>query len=207
VNVRAIPRTAIGGYLRLLRLPLDGAVRLLPGNGSGPGPAARIALDRADARTRAVIGIVLGDPVMREDAARRFEAAREREQSIRLRTEAEHRGEQADERLQERQEQASERRRQATRQAGTRKAQASKRQQQRKQAAKRTESRRLEASHELAERREEAIDEREPEERLDALEARTDALREREKQLVASDEARRLAEAAARAKAERKADG
>lgn len=206
MNVRVIPRTAISGYLRLLRLPLDGAVRLLPGNGTGAGPAAKLALDRADARTRAAIGAVLADPVMREDAHRRLEAADERERGQRLRGEAERRGEVADERLEQRQESATQRRRQATRRAGTRKTQAQKRQQQRKQQAKRTEGQRLENSQELAERREEVIEEREPHERLEALEAKTDALREQEKELTARDEARRLAEAAARAKAERKGE-
>ena len=49
MNMRVIPRTAVDSYLRLLRLPLDGAISLLPGNGTGAKPAAALALDRLDA--------------------------------------------------------------------------------------------------------------------------------------------------------------
>jgi hypothetical protein len=35
MNVRAMPRTAVESYLRLIRLPVDAAIRLLSGNGAG----------------------------------------------------------------------------------------------------------------------------------------------------------------------------
>jgi hypothetical protein len=77
MNVREVPRTAVESYLRLVRLPLDGAISLLPGNGTGAKPAARLALDRADATLRAVIATILGDPFIREDAQSRHTAERE----------------------------------------------------------------------------------------------------------------------------------
>ena len=55
MNARTLPRTAVDGYLRLVRLPLDTAIGLLPGNGNGPAPAAKLAVDRADASVRAVV--------------------------------------------------------------------------------------------------------------------------------------------------------
>ena len=77
MNVRAVPRTAVQSYLKLVRLPLDGAISFLPGNGTGARPAARLALDRADATLRAVIATILGDPVIREEAQPRGTAERE----------------------------------------------------------------------------------------------------------------------------------
>ncbi len=76
MNARAIPRTAVESYLRLVRLPLDGAVGLLPGNRTGAKPAAKLALDRADATLRAVIATILRDPALREDAGPRGTAER-----------------------------------------------------------------------------------------------------------------------------------
>lgn len=77
MNVRAVPRTAVESYLRLVRLPLDGAISLLPGNGVGAKPAARLSLDRADASLRAVIARILGDPLIRGAAQPRGTSERE----------------------------------------------------------------------------------------------------------------------------------
>ena len=76
MNARAVPRTAVQSYLKLVRLPLDGAISFLPGNGTGARPAARLALDRADATLRAVIATILRDPVIREEAQPRGTAER-----------------------------------------------------------------------------------------------------------------------------------
>ena len=206
MNVRAIPRTAARSYLRLARLPLDGAVRLLPGNGTGAAPAARLVIDRADVRVRAAIAALLSDPELRKDAEQRRRALRERERSLDLRTESERTAERAEAGLEERQEQARVQRRRAAQRAKSTKRQAETRAQQEKARAAKAESRRLENSQQLEERRQEQIDEREPRERLQALEAETEALRERETELTARDEARRLGEAAAVAKAERKSE-
>src|SRR5690242_16314059 len=120
MNVRTLPRTAVEGYLRLVRVPLDGAISLLPGNGTGTKPAAELALDRLDARLRSVIGTLLSDPALRQDAERRRHAVLERERALGLRAEAEARSEEADSRLQERQQQATRQQEQATRRAEAR---------------------------------------------------------------------------------------
>src|SRR4051794_14068206 len=127
MNARVIPRTAVGGYLKLIRLPFDAAVSLLPGNGTGSGPSLALALDRAEASARAVAGAVLGDPVLREDATRRRAAADERERALRLRTAAEHKTERADEHLSQRQEGAERRRAQARERAQSERDQARRR--------------------------------------------------------------------------------
>ena len=59
MNVRAIPRTAVEGYLRLVRVPLDGAVSLLPGNGTGArGPRGAPGLPPE--YSRAIDGLRIG---------------------------------------------------------------------------------------------------------------------------------------------------
>jgi hypothetical protein len=206
MNVRVIPRTALQGYLKLIRTPLDTAIKLLPGNGDGPKPAAQLAVDRADATVRSVAGAVLGDPALREDGLRRLQAADERQRSLRLRTRAEETSAQADARLQEREEQAARQRQQAQETANRRRKQAETQAQKRKQQAARTEMRRRETSQQIAAEREEAIEARAPREELETLEAKTEALQAREEELTARDEAQRLADAASRIKAERKSD-
>ena len=65
MNVLALPRTAVDGYLKLVRLPLDRAIALLPGDETGR--------QQADARAK----------------ARREQAARRREQETRRAAKAE----------------------------------------------------------------------------------------------------------------------
>jgi hypothetical protein len=207
MNVALIPRTVVTGYLRLVRTPVDTAIGLLPGNGNGPKPAAQLAVDRADAAVRSVAGALLRDPVLLEDGQRRRQAALERERAIRLRTHEEQTAETADDRLERREEQAQTQRQRARETANARRRQAeTKAQKERKQAAE-TETRRREASRKAAAKREEAIEQRAPREELESLEAKSEALRAREAEVAARDEARRLADAATKVRAERKTDG
>jgi hypothetical protein len=205
--MRVIPRTALTGYLKLVRTPLDAAIGLLPGNGDGAKPTAQLAVDRADATIRSVAGALFGDTELREDGERRHQAAREREHALRLRSRAVQTGEKADAHLQEREEQAHRQRQRARATANTRRRQAETQAQKEKQRATKTASRRREVSRKIAAQRSEAIEERTPREQLETLEAKTEALRTREQELAARDEARRLAEAARAVKATRKANG
>src|SRR5690349_15007220 len=113
MNARAIPRAAVRSYLRVLRVPFDAAITLLPGDGSGAKTAARARVDRADASARSILGLVLNDADLRDDAARRHEAVRARQQAAQLRDEAKRKSEQADSRLEDRQEEASKTRQRA----------------------------------------------------------------------------------------------
>ena len=206
MNVRLIPRTALTGYLRLVRTPLDTAIGLLPGNGNGPKPAAQLAVDRADATVRTVAGALLRDPVLMEDGQRRRQAALERERAAELRSREQQTADTADERLEQREEQARKRRQRAREPANARRREAESQAQKEKQQAAKTESRRREASQKAAAKREEAIEKRAPREELQSMEAKSEALRTREAELAARDEARRLADAASKVRAERKSD-
>jgi hypothetical protein len=206
MNVLVIPRTALTGYLKLVRTPLDSAIGLLPGNGNGPKPAAQLAVDRADATIRFMAGAILRDPVLREDGQRRREAADERARAVRLRTRQEQTAQTADARLEQREEQASKQRQQARETANARRRQAESQAQKEKQQAAKTESRRRDASRKAAAKREEALEQRAPREELQSMQAQNQALRSREAELAARDEARRLADAASAVRAERKSD-
>jgi hypothetical protein len=204
VNVRVIPRTAVDGYLKLVRLPFDAAVGLLPENGTGRGTAATLVFDRVDAAARTLAGAVLGDPVLREDAARRHRAADERGRAFRLRAQAERRSEGAESRLGERQDQAARQRQRAKQRAEATRRQAERRREQKTRQAAKTESKRRGTSRKAAARVDGAVDARARKARLKTLDSKADALREREEALTASDEARRLSGAASKAKAARK---
>lgn len=206
MNLQVIPRTAVRGYLKLVRTPVDAVIGLLPGNGASATPAAALAVDRADATVRSIAGTLLRDPVLRGDGERRQQAADERARGLRLREHAEETAERADARLQEREERARKERRRARESTDARRRQAETRAQKQKQQAAKTEGRRREAARKAAAQREDAIEKNASREELQTLEAKSEALEAREQELVARDEARRLADAASRLKAERKAD-
>jgi hypothetical protein len=204
MRLRAIPRTAIGGSLKVMRLPLDIAVSLLPGDGAGPRPRAGVALDRIEAHARDLAGAALGDEVLREDAARRHIAADERERALRLRAAAQARANEADARRADTREDADEQREQAAQRARRQHAEADRRQQQRTQGVARVERTRRAASETARSKADEAIEEVATEARLKQLERDADVLDERAGALTAEAEAQRLQDAATRKKVARK---
>jgi hypothetical protein len=203
---RTIERTALKGSLRLARLPLDTAIRFLPGNGEGPSGRAKLAVDQVDATLLTAAGTLLRDRDVTDEAQRKLAAVRERRRATELRTQAERAGAKADEKLERRTRQAESQREKAAKRAQSRRREADERRQERIERAAKIENQRLNSSQQAAERAAEAIEQREPRARLDALKEKERALGVQEEALTAADEARRLAEAAARAKAERKSE-
>ncbi|MGI8864030.1 MAG: hypothetical protein ACR2JH_06460 [Solirubrobacteraceae bacterium] len=201
-----VRRTAVDTYLRVVRVPLDAATRLLPGGRTGASSTAKLAVDRADATARAVAGTVLRDPALREDARRRRAASKERERAVKLRTQADQTADAAEARVEERHDESQQRRQQADTKAKARRQRSSEEHQQKAQRAAAAEKRRREAAREAKARQDAKVDEVAPQARLEALDTKAEAQREREKALVESDEAARLGDAAARVKAARKSD-
>src|SRR3954447_13812504 len=105
MGVRDVSRAAVGGYLKVLRMPIETAVRV-SGRRNGGAAGATLALDRAEAVARDVAGMALGDQKLRDDARRRRAAADERERALRLRSEAERHEQRAEARLEAGREQA-----------------------------------------------------------------------------------------------------
>jgi hypothetical protein len=206
VNALAIPRAAVDTTIKLVRRPVDSAIDLLPGDGGGARLAARSTLDRADATVRALFSSLLRDPALRESAEQRRAASFEREEALRLRQKAHQRADTADSRLQEQHEQAERQRRQARQKATAERVEADRKRQEQKRDAAATERKRLDASTRAAARDVEAVDQREARDRLETLDAKSDALTAKEQALRAADEAQRLRDSAGRIKADRKSD-
>lgn len=193
--------TAVDGYLKVVKLPLESALGLLGENA----PAAKISLDRADATVRSLAALVLNDDVLQEDANRRRLAADERERALKLRAEAQNRSEAADEKLAEREAQAERQRQEAARRAESQREQAEKERQAKAKRASDAERKRKAATEKAARLEQDAIDDRAKRARLEQLDEKSEALDKKEDALTASDEAKRLREAASATKAARKA--
>lgn len=204
MSLRDIPRSAVGGAVKLTRLPLDIVVSMLPGNGSGTKPAAAIAVDRFEAALRDAAGIALFDEELREDAMRRRIAADERERELRLRAEAERRTAEADERFSARVEDAEDRRSAAEKRAEHERQEAERRKQQRAANAARRAQARKATNRKVRAKVDEQLDEEADEARLEQLKKEAAALEERERALTAQAEAQRLQDEATKKKAARK---
>jgi hypothetical protein len=190
--------------LKLARLPVDGMITLLPGDAGGAKSAVRLGLDRADATLRAVMGAILRDPALSTDAERRHQAAQERRRAVELRAEAERTRERAEARLEQHEDDARQQRERAVMRERSRRRQARKTAEDQGRRAAETERKRRASSRKVKARGEERVAQREPRERLEALEAQSDALRAKEAEVAHRDEAERLAQTASRAKADRK---
>lgn len=204
MSPRALSRNALGGSLQLMRMPIDGLLGL-----AGDGRRAtsmKLALDRADASVRGLAGTVLGDPMLREDAELRREAVADRERAANLKAEADLRSTRADRQVGAEKRQAQRRRKQASEGAKRTRQKAQKQRQSTKAKAAGRASKRRKAVKTSAARTERVIEQRAKDARLEHLDARRDALGEKESALSATDEARRLGKAAATVKEDRKSD-
>jgi len=206
MSLQTIPRTAVDGYLKLLRLPADAVARALrPTNAhDGETTGVELALDRAEATLRDVAGSVLRDPELRDDAWRRRAAANERERALTLRAAAERRGQEADAELATRAKTAEQHREEA---AGREQEKEERADQQRAAESRelaQVESRRRAAAEDKAQKAEEALEDRSRRARLEQLNAEAQTLEEEQEALTARSESQRLRRAAGETKAARK---
>ena len=207
MNIRAAGRAGLDTYLRVARLPLDVATRLLPNGDQGPRSAATIAVDRADAALRDAIGSFFHDDELRADAQRRRAAADIREHALEKRADAEAASQSAEERFEERRDRAEQLRQQAEERAQQEEQQIEAERRERKQRTQATARKQKQAAEHAAAEKEAAIDDRARRSRLKVLERESEALDQEEGALTASDEAQRLRKAASATKAARKSTG
>lgn len=200
--LRTASRLGVTASVRAARLPFDVGIRLV----GDPESALALAVDRADARARALAGFVLGDADLQEDAARRHAATDERVRALKLRERADDVADHADERLAEQEKAAVRRRADAAAAAQRRKAEAEERRQSREAEAAQAADRRRRATESAKAAAQQTARERAEAARLDALEEKAEALEQEEEALIASDEAKRLARAAETAKESRKSN-
>jgi hypothetical protein len=189
MSPKTISRAAIGGYLKLLRLPLDAAAGILDRSGNGRPSGTQVALDRIEARLRGAAGRTLGDEQLVEDAERRRLAADERARARRLHDDADRQSEQG---------------RDAARRTAERKRRAEQKRQAETRQIEEAEERRRRAVKDAAARREDAIEDRSKRARLGQLDEEAAALSKEQEALTARDESQRLRRAATKAKAQRK---
>jgi hypothetical protein len=204
MNIRNIERSAIDGWLRLVRLPISAATQLLPNSDEGARNGAILAIDRADAAVRELLGRALRDDELQTDAQRRKAAADERARAIALRVEAAELKADSDRELAERQEKADELREHAAKTAAAREKQAEQERQERKQRVRQTAAKQQAAVEHARDEKQKVAEQKAKRERLSVLDEQADALDTEADALVATDEAQRLAKAAAAAKATRK---
>jgi hypothetical protein len=202
--LRNLSRITIDSYLRLIRLPVDGFLAI--GGDTGSVTAAKLLVDRADARTRQLAGVVLGDPDLQRDAELRREAAEEKARALNLRAEAELRSQRADQLANKQKRTAARQRKKAASVTKQRREEAQKRRQSTKAAAARRASQRRNHAKSSAAETEKLIEERAKHSRLEQLTTKTEAVQAKEAALVAADETRRVGRAAGAAKAKRKSD-
>lgn len=208
MNVQTIPRTALDGYLRVLRVPAKAVVKALaPRSRSGDSSAAELVLDRAEAAVRDAVGRMLNDSELQADARRRRAAADERERALKLRATAQHKTEQADEQLGARQVAAEQRRQEARDRERTQKQRAQQERAAKSRQLAQAEDRKRAAVRAQANQAEDAIEDQARHSRLEQLDAEARTLEEEEDALTARSEAQRLRRAAAETKTERKRNG
>jgi len=198
--LRTAARVGVDASVRAARLPFDLGTRLV----GGPESSLALAVDRADARARALAGFVLADADLQDDAARRHAATDERVRALRLREQAERTSEAAEERVAEKEQVAARRRAGAASSANRQKARAEEWRKSREGEAANAARRRRRDTERAKAAKQETVKARADEARLDALEEKAEALEQEEEALIARDEARRLARAAETAKEQRK---
>jgi hypothetical protein len=206
MSLQTMTRTAVDGYLKLLRLPADAvAGALRPRNGrDDETTAVELALDRVEATLRDVAGSVLHDPQLREDARRRRVAANERERALELRAAADRHSLEADGELAARAETAEQHRRAAARREQEKKERVQQQRAAESRQLAQVENRRRAAVEDEAKNAEEAIEGRSRRARLEQLHTETQTLDEEQAALTARSEAQRLRRAASETKTARK---
>ena len=191
--IRTLTRVAVGGTLTAAEWPLRRVAGIFP--------AGELVVDQVDAALRDVAGTILFDQQLHEDARRRREAAAQRLTGVNLRDRAEEERIEAEERVEREREEAERLRAEARREADRKRRQARAETQAEKQQVEESARRRKQEARADARATHEVLDAVERDQRLAVLDKQSEALEEQREAVTANDEAQRLAEAAARAKA------
>jgi hypothetical protein len=203
MNVSAVPRGVLDHWLRVLRRPANASTKLLRLS-DDRARAVEIALDRADATARDVVGRVWRDETLREDARARRAAADERQRALELRREADRRTAQADEELDDQLTRAESLRTDAEQRARAELERVRDEAKVASQKAADNERRGRRASRQTAQAEAAAAKDESRRTRSDQLDRETKVLGEKEKAVGAASEAQRLEQTAAELKSNRK---
>lgn len=197
--VTAVPRIVVGTTLKIVRIPLDTALKLA-------GHDRSLAVDAAEASVKEAAATVTGDQQLKAEADRQRVATDERRKAESLRSAATQATQKAEADHAEDQAQVEKERKAADERAEERKRKAAEKRKKDKADAAKAERDRKAAADKAEAAKKEKLADVEKRERLEQLDRESKALAEKEGALTASDEAQRLKDAAAAAKAERKAN-
>src|SRR4051794_12439336 len=201
MELLAIPRTVVSTSLKIVRLPLEQALKLATGsNGAAEENSVRATADRAAAAAREVAGKATQDDQLQQTATRQRRAADQRDEAATRKRQADERKRQADERKQ----QAEQKRSQASRRAQQERSAAEEQRRTRERRAAEVANKRETEAREAAQATQAQVAAREQRARLEQLDSEADAINKREDALTASNEADRLKAAAEHAKEARR---
>jgi hypothetical protein len=202
MTLQTIPEAFLDGALQVVRLPIDGVLRVFAL--AGGGQSAQLAVDRADATVRAAAGTIFRSESLQAEAERRYAAADAGEEALGLHLEAELRSERAERRATELKQEAEAQRQEAAKEASRKRDAALKRRQAKESKAAKTAEKRKQKATESAAKTKQQAKEREQREKLEQLDTKSVALAQKELALTAADEASRLRSEAAKAKSARR---
>jgi hypothetical protein len=203
MEVRTVGRSAIDHWLKIARFPFDAVTHFLPSDGRRSASAA-LLIDRTDASVRAVIGGLFHDDELSDDAARRQVAVEERTRAIELRRAAAETRQVADARLADGLDAATRVRASADAEAQQASERVLAEREARERQARKDVDVQERAREEAKKQRLAAVERKAKRERLKVLDEQAQAVDEQTDALTATDEAQRLADAAAGVKAARK---
>ena len=202
MNVQAMQTTAVDGYLRFVEAPIRIAAKLIGGEETQQGTT--LVIDRMDATVRRSVGRLLNNEELQADAAARLVAAEERERATKLRAAASRVSTEADREFSDAKRDAERKRADAKARAEQQEAHIEQAKSERERRIEAEERERKAAVADTKAQADRALATKEKKDRLDHLNLEADALAQQEAALDRTEEAERLKQSAAKAKAARK---
>ncbi len=204
--VQELPRNAVNTYLKVARLPLTAAERVLrPELAEDTSWPPAIAFEDFEARVKELAATVLRDDVLRQDATLQRARVTQLRRAVELEVQAEAARTKADQELEERRAEVAEERNEAKAREEANHARLERERQEAEQRAEAKAAEKQRKAEEVAEAERDRIERQEREATAKRLEAEREALDEKRTALTSKDEAVRLEKAADEAKQRRKA--
>ena len=202
-TIHTLPRAAVHGYLRVLRLPLDAAGRVT-GRGETWGPA--VAYESFESKVKGVAGSVLRDEDLLDESTTQRARVDKLRKAIESQAAADAKKAVADRRLEERREDADQRDELAEERKRAEKANVEKSKADAKEATRRRTTRQKRSAARTEQARKQAVAEKATTAKAEELETERDALLERKQAAQAKAAAREVGDAAKTVRARRKAN-
>jgi len=199
-----LPKAAVNGYLRALRLPLDVVASVANRDKDAEWPPA-LAFDAFEAQVKGLLGSILRDEDLLQEASRERTRIDQLRRAMNLEAEAEARRQQADQELAQRREQAQQKAETAEELAEQREQRLEQEKAEAKRRVQNETAEKKQKARKAADARQDRIDDIARDADEDRIRAEREALAERKEALEATGDALELDKAAAAVKEARKA--